>query len=290
MNRRNLLIASLLVFLLVMTGCSKSAANNKEILTTTNTYYEPAKSIVGDKYKVDSIIKSVNVDPHSYKPTTEISKRVSEASLIVSNGLGYDDWINKIVESNNRQDDLLNFSSDVLHKKNGQNEHLWLDVDYMKSLSKILYQRVSEMDALNKKYYKKNYNNYLKKLDKLSDKEADIRKVSQGKTAYVSEPLPDYMLKDLGVKVANNHFAKAIEDGTDPSIKDIRDMQNGMKNRDVDFIVINKQVSSSVISKIVKTAKENNIPIVYITETIPSGMGYYQWMDRTLDSVARALK
>ncbi|AKP67294.1 metal ABC transporter solute-binding protein, Zn/Mn family [Companilactobacillus ginsenosidimutans] len=289
MKRNKYLLGIFILSLVLLVGCSKNSTE-KTILTTTNTYYEPVKSIVGDKYKVESIIKSVNVDPHSYTPTSDVSQNVAKAPLIVSNGLGYDDWINKLVESNNKQDDLLSLGNDVLHLKNGSNEHVWFNVSYMKKLAKIFYQRISEMDNLNKDYYKKNYQAYDKKLDKLIDKENQIKKIANGKKAYVTEPLPDYLLKDLGVSVEDNHFAKAIEDGNDPSIKDIRDIQNGLKNHEVDFIVVNKQVSSGTVDKIKTTAKENNIPIVYLTETLPSDVGYYSWMNGTLDEILDVLK
>lgn len=283
------LFGSAMILFLFLTGCSKST-NEKTILTSTNSYYEPVKSIVGDKYKVEPIVKSVNVDPHSYKPTTDISKKVSKAALVVSNGLGYDDWVNKLAEANNKQDDVLNYGADVLHLKNGSNEHLWFDVDGMKKLSKIVYQRVSDMDNLNKKTYHKNYQKYDQKLDKLLAREKAIKQSAQGKKAYVTEPLPDYLLKDLGISVADNHFAKAIEDETDPSVKDIQEIQNGLKSHKVDVLAVNKQVSSGIVNKIKKTAKENDVPIVYLTETLPKDLGYYEWMDQNLDQIQKALE
>lgn len=286
MKQRKYLFGIFILSLLLLVGCSKTASE-KTILTTTNTYQEPVKTIVGNKFKVDSIIKSTNVDPHSFSPTSTTSKAVAKSPLIVANGLGYDDWIDKLVEANNKQDDELDFGEDILHLKNGANEHIWFSVNNMKQLSKVFYQRVSEMDKLNKKYYHKNYQKYIAKLDKLSQREKSLKKQLQGKKTFVTEPLPDYLLKDLGVSVEDNHFAKAIEDGTDPSVKDIHTIQSGLKNHQVDFLVVNKQVSSGVINKITKTAKQNNIPIIYLTETVPNKLGYYQWMNDILDQFAK---
>lgn len=287
--KKRYLLGTLILLALLVAGCSKTASE-KLILTTTNTYYEPVKAIVGDKYKVESIIKSANVDPHDYKPTTAVSQKAAKAALVVSNGVGYDDWINKIVEANNKQDLLLNNGADVLHLKNGANEHIWFDVPKMKQFTKVLYQRVSEMDKLNKQYYKKNYQAYDKKLDKLIQKEKNIKQHSSGMKAYVTEPLPNYLLKDLGVKVQNERFAKAIEDGTDPSIKDVQKIQDGLKNHSVDFIVVNKQVSSNIVNKLKNTAKENNVPIVYLTETLPKNASYFQMINDSLNQIAKIVE
>ncbi|WP_125710165.1 metal ABC transporter solute-binding protein, Zn/Mn family [Companilactobacillus zhongbaensis] len=289
MKRKKYFFAVILLMILVVTGCTKNNSQKNVITTTVNTYYEPVKSIVGDKYQVDPIIKSVNVDPHSFSPSTNNSKQIADSKLIVANGLGYDDWVNKMVTANSQQNNFIDFGN-ILGKKNGDNEHLWFGVNNMKKLSKAVYQQMSRVDSNSKNYYYGNYKKYAHKLDHLSDREKSIKKLANGKVAYVTEPLPDYLLKDIGVKVADNHFAKAIEEDTDPSIKDVNDMEQGMKNHQVDFIVVNKQVSSSIITKMMNTAKKYNIPIVYFTETLPSDVGYYDWMSDNLDQIEKVVK
>lgn len=285
MKRKKYLFGILFLAVFLLVGCNRTSTE-KKILTTTNTYYEPVKAIVGNKYEVEPIIKSTAVDPHDYKPTTKVSKQIAGTPLVVANGLGYDDWVNDIVEANNMQDSKLSLGEDVLHKKDGANEHLWFSVKNVKKLSKTIYERASEMDKLNKKTYKKNYQAYSKKLDKLIDKEQQIKQTTNGQKAYVTEPLPDYLLKDLGISVQDNHFAKAIEDGTDPSIKDVQEIQSGLKNHKVDYLIVNKQVTSGVIKKLIKTAKENNVKIITLTETLPRSVGYYKYMNDILNKFA----
>ena len=289
MNRKKYLLGIVLVLILVISGCAQKTRQQNLITTTVNTYSEPIKSIVGDKYQVQSIIKSVNVDPHSFSPSTNDSKQIADSKLIVANGLGYDDWVNKMVAANSQQKNLVDFGQ-VLKKTDGDNEHLWYSVNNMKKLSKAIYQHMIKVDVNSKNYYYDNYVKYVKQLDKLSDREKNIKKLANGKVAYVTEPLPDYLLKDIGVKVADNHFAKAIEDDTDPSIKDVNDMEKGMQEHKVDFLVVNKQVTSSIITKMTNTAKKNHIPIVYFTETLPSDLGYYDWMNGNLNQIERVVK
>ena len=289
MRRKKYYLVFVLMFILVLTGCAKNNSRQNIITTTVNTYNEPVKSIVGDRYQVESIIKSVNVDPHSFSPSTNNSKQIADSKLIVANGLGYDDWVNKMVAANSQQANLIDFAN-VLGKKDGDNEHIWFGVNHMKKLSKAVYQHMARVDVNSKNYYYDNYTKYLRKLDKLSDREKSIRKYSQGKVAYVTEPLPDYLMSDLGVKVADDHFAKAIEDDTDPSMKDVKNLENGMREHKVDFLVVNKQVTSSIITKMINTAKENDIPIVYFTETLPSNLGYYDWMNGNLNQIEKVVK
>lgn len=286
-RREKIILMSIFLMTLILGGCTQTKHSQNTITTTVNTYKEPVQSVVGKKYKVESIIKSVNVDPHSFSPSNNNAKQIADSKLIVSNGLGYDDWVNKLVTANSQDKNLIDFSSDVLHKKDGANEHVWFGVSNVQKLSQAVYLKISRIDPKDKEYYKNNYQQYSQKLDKLIVRENKLQQKLNGKKAYVTEPLPYYLLKDLGVTIDNPHFAKAIEDDTDPSISDIENMQQGLKHHKVDFLVVNKQVTSGIITKMTSLAKENNVPILYFTETLPSNLGYYQWMNDNLNQIEK---
>ncbi|MFC6175476.1 metal ABC transporter solute-binding protein, Zn/Mn family [Companilactobacillus huachuanensis] len=290
MRKRKGLLLVLFSLLILIGGCSQRPTSQKVITTTVNTYIEPIKSVVGDKYKVESIIKSVNVDPHSFSPSSNDAKLIADSRLIVASGLGYDDWVNKIVTANSQNNNLINFAGDVLDKKDGANEHVWFGVQNVQKLSQSIYQRMSKIDPKNKTYYQANFKKYDLKLDSLIQREKALKQYTNGKKAYVTEPLPYYLLKDLGVTIANPHFAKSIEDDTDPSIEDVKDMENGLKNHQVSFLVVNKQVTSGIITKMTSLAKKYHVPIVYFTETLPSNLGYYDWMDGNITQIERIVK
>ncbi|WP_119325403.1 zinc ABC transporter substrate-binding protein [Companilactobacillus musae] len=290
MRKKKVILFVLFSLLIFVGGCAQKKTSQKIITTTVNTYIEPIKSVVGNKYKVESIIESVNVDPHSFSPSSNDAKQIADSQLIVSSGLGYDDWVNKIVTANNQNKNLIDFASDVLHKKDGDNEHVWFGVKNVQKLSKSVYQHMSKVDPKNKSYYQANFKEYNLKLTSLIQREDALKKYTNGKKAYVTEPLPYYMLKDLGVKIANPHFAKSIEDDTDPSIEDVKNMENGLKNHKVSFLVVNKQVTSGIITKMTGLAKKYHVPIVYFTETLPNDVGYYDWMDGNITQIERIVK
>jgi len=290
MRKKGIVLVALFSLLMVLGGCGQRPRTEKIITTTVNTYKEPIKSVVGDKYEVSSIIKSVNVDPHSFSPSSNNAKDIADSQLIVSSGLGYDDWVNKIVTANSQDKNLIDFAGDVLHKENGQNEHVWFGVKNVQRLSQAIYQHMSKVDSKNKAYYQANFKKYDLKLDNLIQREKMLSQFTKGKRVYVTEPLPYYLLKDLGMTIANPHFAKSIEDDTDPSIDDIKDMEKGMKRHKVSFLVVNKQVSSGIITKITDMAKKYHVPIVYFTETLPSDLGYYDWMNGNLDQIEKVVR
>ncbi|MQS76670.1 zinc ABC transporter substrate-binding protein [Lactobacillus halodurans] len=290
MRKKRIFLLVLFSLLIFVGGCSQRTASKKLITTTVNTYIEPIESVVGDKYQVKSIIESVNVDPHSFSPSSNDAKQVADSQLIVSSGLGYDDWINKIVTANSQNKNLIDFSSDVLKKEDGANEHVWFGVSNVQKLTRSVYQHMKKIDPKNQAYYQANFKKYDLKLGRLIKREKALKKYTDGKKAYATEPLPYYLLKDLGMSIANPHFAKSIEDDTDPSIEDVEKMEQGLKNHKVSFLVVNKQVTSGIITKMTALAKKHHVPIVYFTETLPSDLGYYDWMNSNITQIERIVK
>ena len=75
----------------------------------------------------------------------------------------------------------------------------------------------------------------MKKLAGLKTQLAGLKAQAKGQKVAVSEPVFDYALKEMGYQVANQHFAKAIEDSTDPSPQDIDAMRQLIKKHQIAF-------------------------------------------------------
>ena len=79
-------------------------------------------------------------------------------------------------------------------------------------------------------------------------------------------------------RVAKVMIEKAIEDGNDPSPKDIQQLQQDIQEHRIAFFVNNKQSQSKTIDNLVALAKENHVPVLNVTESQPNGKTYRQWM------------
>lgn len=285
LKRYRLLSFFLLIFLLILSGCSSKAATNKDsgskikIVTTTDFYAEVAKAVVGDKGTVTSIINNPAIDPHDYEPTTNVAKQVSNANITVANGLGYDSWMNKLNQDDNST--FIKIGENVMNKKVGDNPHIWYEPQTMPKYAKYLAKELAKKYPDDKTYFENNAQKYISTLQPVQRELTKLRQKSQSsknKNVYVSEPVFDYSLKATGFKVTNKSFEKAIENGTDPTPADIKKMNKGIKNKQISFFVLNTQTDSKIINNFVKKAKANNIPILKVTETLPKDKTYKQWM------------
>ncbi|UWI44237.1 metal ABC transporter solute-binding protein, Zn/Mn family [Lactobacillus paragasseri] len=272
---------------LVTTACAnkKEAASQSDkisIVTTTNVYSDIAKNIVGKYGTATAIIDKSSVDPHDFDPTTADAKKLTKANIIVANGLGYDSWMNKLAKSVNKKPVLV--GEDLMGLKNGDNPHIWYNLNMPTKYVDYLVKRLSKLDKKHAAYFKANGKKYLAKVDKI--KKLVKTDKSNKKPVFVSEPVFDYALKEAGYKIGDKEFEEAIENGTDPSPRMINKMNTDIKEKKIAFFVNNTQASSSTVKSFVKLAKKNGVPVLNVRETIPNHTTYLTWMKENYQNLA----
>lgn len=275
------IILSLAIFALIFSGCSnkkvKDTSQKINIVTTTDFYAEVAKKVVGDKGNVTAIINNPAIDPHDYEPTTRVAQSVSKADVTVANGLGYDSWMNKLQKNGTE----IKIGENVMHQKTGVNPHIWYNPETMPDYAKYLADKLAQKYPKDKAYFEQNAQEYiasLKPVQKELSQLKDVVNKLSNKNVYVTEPVFDYSIKALGLKVTNQKFEQAIENGTDPTPAVIKAMHQGIENKQIALLVLNKQTDSKVVNNLVTLAQKNNIPVLSVTETLPRGKTYQQWM------------
>lgn len=277
------------LLLVLLSGCAKGPKKSSKIsiVTTTNVYADIAKNVVGKYGTTQAIIKNPNSDPHDFEPTTNDGKRLSNADIIIANGLGYDNWMNNLAPAVNKKPVLV--GEDLMGLKKGANPHIWFDLTMPTKYVNYLVKRLSKEDSEHADYYHANGKKYLAKVAGIQKiaKEIDGRNL---KPVYVSEPVFDYALEGAKLKVDDRDFEKAIQNNTDPSPATVQRMTEGIKKRKIAFLVANSQTSSSTVSNFIKLAKKENIPVLTVRETIPANSTYLDWMTENYQKLADAAK
>ena len=256
-----------------------SASNDKiQVVASVDFYGEVAKAVGGDKVAVQSVINNPAVDPHDYEPTTKVGKAVATSDFVIASGIGYDGWMDKVVKSENKSKSYLRVAYDLMNKKEGDNEHIWYDPRTMPKLANALADKFAKKDPANKAKFKANAKKYIASLDDLNALVNKLKSNANGQLVDVSEPVFGYALDYLGYKINDAHFSNSTEEGTDYSAKDIHGIETDIKEKKIAFFVNNIQATSKTVSRLVKLAKQNNVPVLNVTETLPKGKNYRTWM------------
>lgn len=278
-------------FTLAACSSNKSATsdpNNHDIkvVATVDFYGEVAKAVLGNQGSVTSIINNSDVDPHDYEPTTKVAQQVAGANVLLSNGIGYDTWMDKLAQNNSKATNI-HVGEDIVGKKNGDNPHLWYRQQTMPALANYLAAKFAKMDPKKADYFKANAKKYIATLAPIDQLVSKLKAGSDGKGVDVSEPVFTYALDEMNYKVNNQSFSDSVENGTDPAPKDVAAMQQDIIHHKIDFFVQNTQASDKTVVQLVKLAREHNVPVVNVTETMPAGKDYVQWMTSQFKQVEK---
>lgn len=290
-------ISSIIALLVIILGLSfvpwKSMGKSQKpirVVTGLNFYGEVAQKVAGDHGQVISFIDNASVDPHDYQPNTKQAQQVAKANVVIKNGLGYDSWVNKLVKSSSNRNKIKIIDvASLTGKKDGDNEHIWYAPETVEKLANDLATQYGKIDPQHAEDYQRNARKYLASLQPLNEEIAKVKRQvnPNNNRVAVSEPVFDYALKNAGYQIMDKHFEKAVEDGNDPSPKDIEEIQQAIINHQIAFFVDNSQTSDKVVDNLVKLAHEHDVPVLKVTETKPNGDDYMQWMLKQYQALSR---
>ncbi|MBB3665302.1 MULTISPECIES: zinc ABC transporter substrate-binding protein AztC [Prauserella salsuginis group] len=169
-------VASLVsVGALALSGCSAAGAGDGGIVVTTNILGDVTREIAGDQTEV-TVLMQPGADPHSFAISARESAIVEQAGLLVHNGLGLEEGVQRNVDAAveagvpalavAEQVDPVRFSGG---DSGGEADpHFWTDPQRMRTAVEHIRDRiVSDVDGIDEDAVRANARAYLAKLDEL---------------------------------------------------------------------------------------------------------------------------
>jgi zinc/manganese transport system substrate-binding protein len=259
------------------------------ILAAQNFYGQVAEAIGGDRVRVENILISPDADPHDFEPPPSVARAVADAAVVVFNGADYDHWMEHLLESTERPERKVIEAAGLIDVKEGDNPHVWYDPRVMPAVAEAIATTLAELDPEGAADYEARRQAYVATLAPLDAKVGAIKQRFDGTAITATEPVFGYMADALGLKMSNEDFQTAIMNETEPSAKDIAAVVDDIRDHKVKALIYNTQVTGAMTEQLLGAAREANVPVVGVTETVPEGMSYADWMIGQLESLEKAL-
>ena len=181
---------------------------------------------------------------HDYTLTTEDMKKVENADIFISNGLGMENFISKILESNSDMKviDSSNNLENVISNGIEENAHIWTSIDnYILQVQNIA-EELKTADAKNAEVYTQNVQKYVDELNKLNEEyKSKLAKLNGEKAICLNEAF-EYMGQELGMEmitIKTDHEESTISAGM------LKSVINKVKEDDIKIIIIDKNDSKT---------------------------------------------
>ena len=300
MNTRSLAAVAVTAALgLALAGCAPAAEPADDatlsVVASTNVYGDIASSIGGDLIEVTSIIDSPDKDPHEYQVDAQNQLAISKADVVIENGGGYDDFVDTMLDSAGNESAVILNVTDISgydqEPAEGEfNEHLWYDFPTVSTLVDEIVSALSDADADNAATYSENGEALKGELTGLESQEDELKASYAGEGVAITEPVPLYLLDAVGLEnLTPDEFSEAIEEDTDVPAEVLQQTLALFSDQSVKLLAYNEQTTGPQTEAVLAAAEEHGVAVVPVTETLPDGKTYVEWMQDTLDAIAAAL-
>ncbi len=271
------------------TAASVAQAGPISVVAAESFYGDVAEQIGGPNVAVASILTNPEQDPHEFEASPSTARQIADARLVIYNGADYDPWAVKLLSaSKSSQRESIEVAK-LMHKKAGDNPHLWYEPRSVPALAKTLADTLSKLDPAHKAEYAGRLAAFEHSMSPLTDKIAALRQKYTGTTVTATEPVFGYMADALGLKMRNGRFQLAVMNDTEPSAGEIAALETDLRAKTVKVLIYSNQTSGPLTERMRAVARESGVPVVGVSETEPPGMRYQEWMLSQLDSLDQAL-
>lgn len=267
-------------------GTQGSAIN---VVSSINQWGSLAKEIGGSKVKVTSILSNPNVEAHEFEPKANDVAQFSKTDVTIYNGADYDPWAAKAAKGTKAT--VIDVAEEAGIKEGG-NPHIWFMAKARETAAKKLAEAFKKARPSDSAYFDSQYNAWKKSEEKFTQAAAEAKKSIEGKKYAATESVASYLASDLGLEDSTpSGYANAAANESEPSANDIKEFTDILSQKKVSFLFVNDQETDSTTETITKAADSAKVPIVHITESMPSQYSTLsEWMIGITKQVTEAAR
>jgi zinc transport system substrate-binding protein len=289
-----------LILLFLLSACQQNSIDDSKFNIVTSFYpmYVLTLNVAdgASNVTVSNLTAQTTGCLHDYQITTTDMIKLGHADVLVANGDGMESFIDKAVSTYkdlkviNASDGILD-SIDKEHDDSEDDEHeinshYWVSIClYIKQVENVA-RELSKIDPDNAEIYKENASNYIKKLTDLKNKmHEELDKIKNKKIVTFHEAF-EFFADEFGLDIVS---VIEREPGTYPSSRDVAEIIDEVKQKDVKAIFAEPQYSRTAADTIARETKVN----VYSLDPLVTGEmskdAYINAMNNNLEVLKEAL-
>jgi zinc/manganese transport system substrate-binding protein len=172
-------VLALIVALTTPVASQQRPSERLKAVATFSILADLVKNVGGDHIELATLV-GPNGDAHVYAPTPADAKKVAEANVVFSNGLGFEGWITRLIRASGTKAPVVIASRGVKprqaaashghghgHDHGGSDPHAWQSVPNAKIYVANIRDALIKADPAGKATYEANAAAYLARLDAL---------------------------------------------------------------------------------------------------------------------------
>lgn len=244
-------IILVIILALVILNINKRTRDNvnngkTKIVTSFYPIYIIAQNLTQGADNIELVnMADVNVGClHDYTLKAEDIKKIENADIFISNGLGMEKFLDKIISANTDMY-IIDSSKDIqniIKDENEINAHVWTNIDNYITQVRSISEELQEKDSVNSSIYQKNEEEYVGKLVELKDKTLEELKDLKGKKVIILNEAFEYLAQELNMDAT---IIKSDHEESTLSADKLKDIIDKVKKENIQIIIIDKNDNKS---------------------------------------------
>ncbi len=257
----------------------------------TSGAISPRRS-AGATSQVTSLITSPTADPHLFETNAHDAATLAQAQVVIENGAGYDTWMGSLLSADGGRPRMVNAAS-VLHVTGSDpNPHLWYNIPHVPAVAAAIAAAFTKAAPQDASTFAKHLATFDASLDPLEatlgHDQGNISTTSRWRipnaSPAISWPQPTWTSRHLPVLLVRSRTAPIPARPT-------RGHAPLLTDHDINVLLYNVQTVTPVTTQMRTLAKQHDIPVVGVSETMPAASAtYQQWQATQLTNLLHALQ
>ena len=243
-----ILIIIIAIIVLNINKRNRDNVNDRKTKIVTSFYpmYIIAENLLEGTENTELVnMADVNVGClHDYTLTTEDMKKVENADILIINGLGMENFLDKVISSNSNMyiiDSGKNIQN-IIKNEEETNAHIWTSIENYILQVKNISKELQNQDTLNAKIYKENEERYVDKLENLKEEYLTTLKKLEGQKAIILNEAFEYLAQELKLDYTT---VKTDHEESTLSAETLKNIIDRVKKENIKIIIIDKNDNTS---------------------------------------------
>ncbi|MFT8717950.1 metal ABC transporter solute-binding protein, Zn/Mn family [Acetobacter sp.] len=258
---------------------AQAAVPTIRIVAAENVWGDIAAQIGGPEVSVKSILSMPDVEPHLFEPVPTTARDVADAGLLIINGGGFDPWMDRLAGTHPSIR-----VSDIADWHDGDNAHLWFDPAVAEKVAQAVAHALHDDPQT-----VASLGHFEQAVTQLETRITALRPKVAGTKIAATEPILGRLTDRLGLVTENAAFQLAVMNDVEPGPAEVARFESALRNGTIKLLIYNQQVVTPSAARLLDVAEAAHVPCIAVTETLPPGQHWQDWMNAILDKMEAAL-
>lgn len=309
-KRLMITVSSLLFSLgLLIPGIASAEPVRLQVVTSFTVLADITRAIGGDSVEVTSIV-GANSDAHVYRARPADAKKITSADILIINGLGFEGWLERLVQSSGFAGDLVVMTDAIEplervestkessvkaqlfgHNHDGDDPHAWHSLTNGMHYARLIAASLIQADPQREERYRSALDRFIQRAERVNDELHRLveQLPADGRRVITSHDAFQYLGLEYGFEFV---APQGVSTESEPSARDVALLIRQIRTENIAAVFIENVSDDRLMRQIASETGAAIGGVLYsgaLSEETGPAPTYLKMMEHNVTTLVQAL-